>query len=246
MCRGCELRAARSAARRWDRASLGPSSLSLSPPSSPPSTPLLLSPSEHPPRLRGSFTAGRQVRSGVCPYLGRSPLDKDASHSKRSSVFRGIWHNARLPPPLYLGLAFVYVDVDSGDGVVVVVVVVATAMRGPKTIRFHSTVIGSRSRSPGVRGSALLKAERVLCNELPPTTASHHRLPAVFASPLSARPLCPRGTLRNRENPSPLRPSNSSRVVSSISKSRKRQRKRDLFSRLFASRGRNIYFFFFF
>lgn len=244
MCRGCELRAARSAARRWDRASLGPSSLSLSSPSSPPSTPLLLSPSEHPPRLRGSFTAGRQVRSGVCPYLGRSPLDKDASHSKRSSVFRGIWHNARLPPLLYLGLAFVYVDVDSGDGVVVVVVVVATAMRGPKTIRFHSTVIGSRSRSPGVRGSALLKAERVLCNELPPTTASHHRLPAVFASPPPPALFVPAERFETARTP-PLSAPRIPRESSPRSRSRERERERDLFSRLFASRGRNIYFFFF-
>lgn len=61
--------------------------------------------------------------------------------------------------------------------------------RGPKTIRFHSTVIGSRSRSPGVRGSALLKAERVLCNELPPTTASHHGFPP-FSRP-RPRPLFP-------------------------------------------------------
>lgn len=121
---------------------------------------------------------------------------------------------------------------------------VATAMRGPKTIRFHSTVIGSRSRSPGVRGSALLKAERVLCNELPPTTASHHRLPAVFASPLSARPLCPRGTLRNRENPSPLRPSNSSRVVSSISKSRKRERERFIFAPFRVTWKKYLFFFF--
>lgn len=184
--------AARSAARRWDRAGLGPSSLSLAPPLE-----------THPPRLRGSFTAGRQVRSGVCPYLGRSPLDKDASHSKRSGgVFRGIWHNARLPPPLYLRPAFV--DVDSGDG--------SGGCygdeRGPKTIRFHSTVIGSRSRSPGVRGSALLKAERVLCNELPPTTASRHGFPPFSRPP---RPL------RNREDAS----SNSSRE--SISRERERQ-----------------------
>ena len=57
-----------------------------------------------------------------------------------------------------------------------------------KTIRFHSPVIGSRSRSPSVHGSALLKAERVLCNELPPTIESASRR---FASPGSLPPSPP-------------------------------------------------------
>lgn len=121
---------------------------------------------------------------------------------------------------------------------------VATAMRGPKTIRFHSTVIGSRSRSPGVRGSALLKAERVLCNELPPTTASHHRLPAVFASPPPPALFVPAERFETARIP-PLSAPRIPRESSPRSRSRERERERDLFSRLFASRERNIYFFFF-
>ena len=60
-----------------------------------------------------------------------------------------------------------------------------------------------------MRGSALLKAERVLCNELPPTTANRHGFPPFSRPP---RPL------RNREDAS----SNSSRE--SISRERERDR----------------------
>lgn len=105
---------------------------------------------------------------------------------------------------------------------------VATAMRGPKTIRFHSTVIGSRSRSPGVRGSALLKAERVLCNELPPTTASHHRLPAVFASPPPPALFVPAERFETARTP-PLSAPRIPRESSPRSRSRERERERERF-----------------
>lgn len=122
---------------------------------------------------------------------------------------------------------------------------VATAMRGPKTIRFHSTVIGSRSRSPGVRGSALLKAERVLCNELPPTTASHHRLPAVFASPPPPALFVPAERFETARTP-PLSAPRIPRESSPRSRSREREREREICFRAFSRHVKEIFIFFFF
>lgn len=121
---------------------------------------------------------------------------------------------------------------------------VATAMRGPKTIRFHSTVIGSRSRSPGVRGSALLKAERVLCNELPPTTASHHRLPAVFASPPPPALFVPAERFETARTP-PLSAPRIPRESSPRSRSREREREREICFRAFSRHVEEIFIFFF-